>query len=74
MIAVIYARYSNTIDQDEAIEKQLQQCREYAENNGIEVIEEYVDRGLSATTKKETRPEFLRMISDCRKRHLGKGE
>ena len=56
MIAVIYARYSNTIDQDEAIEKQLLQCREYAENNNIEVIDEYVDRGLSATTNKETRP------------------
>ena len=70
MKAVIYARHSNPTNQDEAIENQLLQCREYAENNGIEVVEEYVDRGLSAITKKETRPEFLRMINDCRKRRF----
>lgn len=67
MKAIIYARYSNTADQDEAIENQLLQCREYAENNDIEVIGEYIDRGLSATTKKETRSEFLRMINDSHK-------
>lgn len=59
---VIYARYSSHNQREESIEQQLKECYAFCERNGYTVIEEYVDRALSGTT--DTRPDFLRMISD----------
>lgn len=62
--AVIYARYSSDRQNEMSIEGQIEECRKYAEANDIIVLQEYVDRALTATSDK--RPNFLRMIDDSR--------
>ncbi len=61
---VIYCRVSS-LEQVEgtSLESQERMCREYAERQGIEVSEVYVDRGESAKTA--DRPQFLKAISFC---------
>lgn len=66
--AVIYARYSSDRQREESIEGQLRECREYAERNGIRVIDSYIDRALSASKDTDKRLEFQRMIRDSAKR------
>jgi len=66
MKAVIYARYSSDNQREESIEGQLRECKEYAEKNGMTVLNTYIDRALTAKTDK--RPEFQRMIKDSNKR------
>ena len=62
MNAVIYARYSSDSQREESIEGQLRECKEYAQQNNITILGEYIDRALSAKT--DNRPEFQRMIKD----------
>ncbi|MCD7804260.1 MAG: recombinase family protein [Oscillospiraceae bacterium] len=62
MNVVIYARYSSHNQTEQSIEGQLDYCYRYAEREGHTVIEEYIDRALTATSDK--RPEFQRMIAD----------
>ena len=57
--AVIYARYSSDKQNEMSIEGQIAECRKYAEENDITVIQEYTDRAFTATT--DRRPSFLRM-------------
>lgn len=65
MKAVIYARYSSDNQREESIEGQLRECMEYAKAKGIDVIDSYIDRALSAKT--DNRPNFQRMIKDSYK-------
>lgn len=65
MKAVIYARYSSDNQREESIEGQLRECMEYAERNGIIVVDTYIDRALSAKT--DNRPNFQKMIRDAGK-------
>ena len=67
MKAVIYARYSSDNQREESIEGQLRECKEYAEKNGMTILNTYIDRALSAKT--DNRPEFQHMIKDSAK-HL----
>ena len=67
MTGVIYARYSSDSQREESIEGQLRECKEYAEKNGITILNSYIDRALSAKT--DNRPEFQHMIKDSG-RHL----
>jgi len=60
--AVIYARFSSDMQREESIEAQVRACREYAARNHIEIVGEYIDRSLSATT--DRRPEFQRMVRE----------
>ena len=62
MKGVIYARYSSDNQREESIEGQLRECKAFAAKNGIEIIETYIDRALSAKT--DNRPDFQRMIKD----------
>ena len=62
--AVIYARYSSHSQTEMSIEGQLAECRRYAEEHDLLVVQEYIDRAQSATTDK--RPNFQRMIDDSR--------
>ena len=62
MNAVIYARYSSDNQQEESIDGQLRECKEYADQNGITVVRTYIDRALSAKT--DSRPQFQQMIHD----------
>jgi len=62
MNAVIYARFSCDNQKEESIEGQLRVCKKYAEENGINIIGEYIDRAKSARTDK--RANFQKMIAD----------
>lgn len=62
MKGVIYARYSSDNQREESIEGQIRENTAYAEKNGIEIIENYIDRAYSAKT--DNRPEFQRMIRE----------
>ncbi|MBR3438482.1 MAG: recombinase family protein [Clostridia bacterium] len=65
MNGVIYARYSSDNQREESIEGQLRECNIYAEKNGINIIENYIDRAHTATN--DNRPDFQRMIKDSAK-------
>lgn len=64
--AVIYARYSSDNQRDASIDQQVKACRQFAEQEHLEVIHVYDDRALTGKTDK--RPSFLRMIADSEKR------
>ncbi len=66
--AVIYARYSSHKQREESIERQLEICHKYAEDNGYVVIGEYCDR--AQTGKNDNRPAFQKMIEDARKKQF----
>ena len=61
-IAVIYARYSSHNQRDVSIEQQVQACRRYAEDNGLEILRVYDDHAMTGTN--DNRPEFQQMIHD----------
>jgi len=63
--AVIYARYSTDMQTEQSIEGQVHVCKEYAQRNGLSIIDTYIDRAVSGKTEK--RPQFLRMVSDSDK-------
>lgn len=65
MRAVIYARYSSDNQREASIEGQLRECMEFATYNDIQVIDNYIDRAMSAKT--DNRPEIQRMIKDSYK-------
>jgi DNA invertase Pin-like site-specific DNA recombinase len=60
----LYARVSTLAGQDP--EMQLRELREYSERRGLEVVDEYVDKGISGS--RERRPALDRLLADCRKR------
>ncbi len=68
MKAVIYARYSSDSQREESIEGQIRESRQYAERSGIDILDIYIDRALSAKT--DNRPEFQQMITDSAKGHF----
>ncbi len=62
--AVIYARYSSHSQTEATIEKQIEECKKYAEARGFKVIGEYVDRAKTGTNF--DRLEFQRMMHDAK--------
>lgn len=68
MNAVIYARYSSNAQNEQSIEGQLHDCRRWCEQNGVTIINEYVDRALTGRT--DDRPAFQRMIADAQKKQF----
>ena len=65
MKAVIYARYSSDAQSEQSISGQVRECTEYAQRIGIDIVNTYIDRAMSARSAK--RPEFQRMIKDSGK-------
>lgn len=63
--AVIYARYSSHNQREESIEGQLKVCYEYARQNNINIIREYIDRERTGTN--DNREQFQKMIADSNK-------
>lgn len=61
-LVAIYARYSSDNQRDESIDAQLRAIHKYCEENGFQIVKEYIDRVKSATTDK--RPAFQQMIAD----------
>ncbi len=60
----LYARVSTLAGQDP--EMQLRELREYCQRRGLQIVEEYVDKGISGS--KEHRPALDRLLAACRKR------
>jgi DNA invertase Pin-like site-specific DNA recombinase len=61
----LYARVSTLNNQDP--EMQLSELREYAGRRGWQIVEEFIDQGVSGC--KESRPALNRLMSDaCRRR------
>lgn len=63
--AVIYARYSSERQNEQSIEGQLSSCQSYASENGIIIVDTYIDRAM--TGKNDNRKEFQRMLKDSYK-------
>ncbi len=61
--AVIYARYSSERQNDQSIEGQLRICNKYAEDNGLTIVDTYIDRAMTGTN--DQRAAFQQMLSDC---------
>ena len=61
-LAVIYARYSSHMQRDVSIEQQVNACRKYAQENGLEILRVYDDRAMTGTN--DNRPAFQQMIKD----------
>lgn len=68
MNGVIYARFSSYSQTEQSIEGQLRVCKEYAERNKINIINEYIDRATTGTN--DNRPEFQRMIEDAKEKQF----
>ena len=65
MNGVIYARYSAGPGQtDQSIDGQLRDCKKYAKDNDITIIDTYIDRHISGTDF-ENRTEFNRLLKDA---------
>ena len=62
--AVAYCRYSSMKQGEGSIEAQKYEISKYAEQNGIKIMDWYIDRAKSA--KDDKRPNFLQMIEDCK--------
>jgi DNA invertase Pin-like site-specific DNA recombinase len=62
--AAIYARVSPRNGHQDA-ETQLLSLRQVAERGGSQVVEEYVDHGISGAKGRDKRPAFDRLMKDC---------
>ncbi len=60
--AVIYARYSCDQQTEQSIDGQLRVCEDYAQRNGILILNTYIDRAMTGTN--DNRPDFQRMLKD----------
>lgn len=60
--AVIYARYSCENQTEQSIEGQLRVCQEYAQKQGILIVDTYIDRAQTGTN--DNRAAFQQMLSD----------
>lgn len=64
-MTVIYARYSSERQNEQSIEGQLRICNQYAEANGLTILDTYIDRAMTGTN--DHRPAFQQMLSDSEK-------
>lgn len=64
--AVIYARFSSHNQREESIEQQVAECKVFAEQNNLEIIEVYADAAVSGKT--ENRTQFQRLKRDAQRR------
>ena len=61
MRAAIYARYSTNRQNESSIADQNRICREYADDNGMTVVETFVDEGISGAAL-GNRPGALKLM------------
>ncbi len=55
---------------EQSIEGQQRICRAFCKQNNMNIVEEYIDRAVSASKHTERRENFQRMIKDSDKRHF----
>ena len=60
--AAAYARYSSDNQRDESMDAQLRAIHKFANENGYQIVSEYIDRAKTGTN--DRREEFQRMIRD----------
>ena len=60
--AVIYARYSSDSQTEQSIEGQIRVRKQYAERNGLLVVDSYIDRATTGTN--DNRAAFQQMLRD----------
>jgi DNA invertase Pin-like site-specific DNA recombinase len=65
--AMAHFRHSLEDHQEDSLPIQRDQVREWAERNGVEIIQEFADAGKSGLTS-EDRPAFAQMIDEWVKR------
>ena len=63
--AVIYARYSSERQNEQSIDGQLTVCHKFAEDNGLTILDTYIDRAMTGTN--DNRAAFQQMLSDAEK-------
>ena len=61
----LYARVSTSNGQQDP-EMQLRELREYAQRRDLQIVEEYIDNGVSGS--KDSRPALNRLMSDAHSR------
>ena len=61
-LTIAYYRYSSTAQNDASIEQQRRVAQEFAKSNGLTIIKEYEDRGISGTT--EDRPGYQTLLAE----------
>ena len=66
--AAIYRRISSDREGRElGVERQAEDCRKLAERLGLEVVADYCDNDIGASTRsRKPRPEYQRMLADAR--------
>lgn len=62
--AIAYYRYSSSSQNEDSIEQQRKAAQEFAKSNGLTIIKEYEDRGISGTT--EERPGYQSMLAELK--------
>jgi site-specific DNA recombinase len=67
-VAAIYSRKSKITEKGDSIENQINICKNYLKNIGIEDYIIYEDEGFSG--KNTQRPEFQRMFSDAKNKKI----
>ena len=68
MNVVIYARYSSHNQTECSIDGQLKVCYEYARQNKLNVIHEYIDRAQTGTN--DNREQFQKMLADSDRKYF----
>ena len=66
---VIYARYSSHKQREVSIESQIKECRKFAEEHEMTVINEYVDRAITGW-ELEHRQGLQQLLSDSKLKGL----
>ncbi|MCM1306911.1 MAG: recombinase family protein [Bacteroides sp.] len=57
---LIYARYSSERQTEQSIEGQLRECNKFAEQNGLVIVDTYIDRAMTGTN--DNRAAFQQML------------
>ena len=64
MNVVLYLRFSSDKQNEQSIEGQRRVCEEFCQRKGYTIVDEYVDRALSASKNIKKRIAFQQMIAD----------
>ena len=61
--AAIYARVSDPADRGNFIERQIEECKEYLKDQGIDLYDIFIDKGISNGV--EDRESYAKLMNDA---------